>query len=73
MIRVTKAQREARAAVRQKGRAYMRGQKRKRLLEAAGQPLTISCRHPAGFFGFPIRHVDPATRAMIDAALEGRK
>ncbi|MET3352350.1 UNVERIFIED_ORG: PIN domain nuclease of toxin-antitoxin system [Xanthobacter viscosus] len=73
MIKVTKAQHEARAAIRQQGRAYMQNQKRKRLLEAAGQPVTITCSHPAGFFGFPIRHVDPATRAMIDAALEGRK
>lgn len=68
MIKPTKAQLQARAAIRQKGRAHMLGLKRKRLLDASGQPIVITYAHPAGQFSFAVSEVDPVTRALIDAA-----
>jgi hypothetical protein len=68
MGKPSKAQLKARAAIQEKGRAHMLRLKRKRLLDASGQPIVITCTHPAGQFGFAVREVDPVTRALIDAA-----
>ena len=66
-------QRENCAAIKAKGVGAMKRRRIGRLLSECREPTLVTCQFPAAHFGFPIRTVDPATRAMIDAAAAARR
>lgn len=66
-------QKEHRSAIKAKGTNAMKRRRLGRLLAECREPIAVTCHFPAAHFGFPIRTVDPATRAMIDAAAAARR
>lgn len=72
MAKPTEKQKQNRAAIKRYGVSKMKRQRIGRLLSEGGEPVTITCKPPAGYFGFPIKEVDPVTRALIDAATAER-
>lgn len=66
-------QKEHRSAIKAKGTSTMKRRRLGRLLSECREPIVVTCQFPAAQFGFPIRTVDPATRAMIDAAAAARR
>lgn len=66
-------QRENCAAIKARGASTMKRRRLGRLLAECREPIAFTCHFPAAHFGFPIRTVDPATRAMIDAAAAARR
>lgn len=72
MAKPTEKQKQSRAAIKGCGASKMKRQRVGRLLSECGEPVTITCKPPSGYFGFPIREVDPVTRALVDAAMAER-
>lgn len=72
MTKLTKAQKARRSELQSASRSAMKRKRLGRLMTEAGTPLVITCAFPTSHFGFPVKEVDPMTRALIDAACAER-
>ena len=66
------ARKDNRDNIKRMGASKMKRQRIGRLLSECGEPITITLSYPNGLFGFPVRGLDPVTRALIDTACAER-